>query len=1488
MQMSSAGTCPFCETEGDLLRSLCLDASGRTRLLKMLKAMSNPETRDVALSRLPEEFRQGFRAKLHVRRCCPGLAAEACCFALRPEGGSAQLNKREGSCLLCTPEELSAKCATPHGRSLVATKLRKMAAVHRDKALQERVPEQWREALAELLAGAPSGGVRKRPAAHTGPRRAPRQTSRGLASMISEDELQQRWGLALSRSTSGSAPASAAAKAAYRERVLADRATGRRHAGRARQQRAKKGAVVDNETGLPRAKRSARAAALERWCLFYSWAQCAQCGRMQPRQLTQSTLVKDQKVTVPASQCSRCSAAHKASAVSIEDVPEQLRDLSPEAAAALSPLEVDVGPEQRAKFGTGYRTHTTMMRFRWHSLSVEQRLRRIGDKHQRKRAKAAYRYLLHIDESAYKVFDAEHRTFLEKHPDADEALRKRRLQFIEREGLECALWPCLFWRTDLTFSHERASDPRRQQGDTLEEAMFPGVDQQDSEEPESEELDNKNVQEEDDDLVRHSVKRLFSSLSLGLLLGYTEHFEILQYVYDLHLWTDLGSKRNLGRGVPMRLMMGGASWSPVYWRRVQLGLVDLVRQVGFPQFFWTLSPSEWTMPYHVFVRNRMEQLLKERLHLPVEETLHIAHVLTQTAKGFLMGATGGKTGWTDNVFHVEDPRGLGRRLHAFMRLEFQDGTRKLPTQDYHGSGRAHLHMIIFGAEDLIRRLPMADAVRATLPELEDDADLRGYVLGSQLDHKGDSGREIWEAPTCFDEDKHVWRLAHSDEDHSRGLRAYVVDVLDALKCHQDFLIGDDKAGMLRTYITKYLSKFSDSASQEWLNDDADATSIATTVLMRYHPLEPEMTLQLFGQKFRQWHMTTVSGGKRDFVVPVPDVEERPKEVILYEAAAWARGKISLLDFLRKTTNEGHICNWLKKLHKRMDPETPLSEFAAAYEVQGEKVVAAEMNSRLSDRFYGQWLVLHCPFDSLADFLRDAERLARVPREHRYMGMAVLHGYGQSMETIEEELRVEGHGLAASKSILNMIRSTRVLVSDYMEGRLQMLPATSAGSQENRDAASGQRSAARSYNRQQERFKALLDKAVSRAVACRTTQDEFEADNLRQEARLEAKVLVCMGKPGSGKTTVCHDKIEEILQDGGRVLFALPTAQLASRMRERYARRIEVDTCHAAFGLHEDLLCSNMPLLARYDLVVVDEVSQLEGCHSDRIIHLWEMSDRLPALVFCGDKWQMSGLGDTRPWHTARWKLATFRTDFHHSFRCKDAAFEALLNKLRTAKPNAAALKLLQKRKAWAPPGPPTEQGLRRLLHSHPHTTILTCTRFGAQVVNECAMKALFPRRPALVRLLGDMESNPTNYKDGKLKAHAELQPLVFPVFAGMKVYLTKNVRKDVDYVNGMRATVVSYTEGTRAVRVKTATGHIFDVWKWTDVEHGNLTYYPIRPGYASTVLKFQGAELDHVTVYLDAKKVPGAAYTALSRVSRMDDFLLGGKLEELHFTPARN
>jgi ATP-dependent exoDNAse (exonuclease V) alpha subunit len=121
----------------------------------------------------------------------------------------------------------------------------------------------------------------------------------------------------------------------------------------------------------------------------------------------------------------------------------------------------------------------------------------------------------------------------------------------------------------------------------------------------------------------------------------------------------------------------------------------------------------------------------------------------------------------------------------------------------------------------------------------------------------------------------------------------------------------------------------------------------------------------------------------------------------------------------------------------------------------------------------------------------------------------------------------------------------------------------------------------------------------------------------------------------------------------------------------------------------------------------------------------------------------------------------------------------------------------------------------------------------------------------------------------------------------MQVYLTRNRRKDVDFINGMRCTVEAFDSSIPAVHVLTATGHRLAITKSPDDKLGNMKYFPMRYGYASTIMKFAGATLDRVCVWLDRPYVPGAAYTAMSRVRMQEHCLIGGHVRPEHFTPAR-
>ena len=54
------------------------------------------------------------------------------------------------------------------------------------------------------------------------------------------------------------------------------------------------------------------------------------------------------------------------------------------------------------------------------------------------------------------------------------------------------------------------------------------------------------------------------------------------------------------------------------------------------------------------------------------------------------------------------------------------------------------------------------------------------------------------------------------------------------------------------------------------------------------------------------------------------------------------------------------------------------------------------------------------------------------------------------------------------------------------------------------------------------------------------------------------------------------------------------------------------------------------------------------------------------------------------------------------------------------------------------------------------------------------------------------------------------------LFKGMKLFLTGNVNKEADFINGMEATVQDYAKASRCVHVLTKTGRHLAIYPITD------------------------------------------------------------------------
>lgn len=248
-------------------------------------------------------------------------------------------------------------------------------------------------------------------------------------------------------------------------------------------------------------------------------------------------------------------------------------------------------------------------------------------------------------------------------------------------------------------------------------------------------------------------------------------------------------------------------------------------------------------------------------------------------------------------------------------------------------------------------------------------------------------------------------------------------------------------------------------------------------------------------------------------------------------------------------------------------------------------------------------------------------------------------------------------------------------------------------------------------------------------------------------------------------------------------------------------------------------------------------------------------------------------------------------------RCDDPVLGKKLASLRMNSQTGHAGKdfvahLCRGHKAWSGHNEPTSLDVKTVLVVHPDTTFITCTRRGAAVINQHAVQVLFEEKDIrpLTEIPADYEDNAENFNDqSKLRQDQPPVPSRIQVYRGLRVVLTKNLDKQKHFVNGMSCRVISFDPDSKAIIVATQTKQKLAIYPYTDknVPVKAIRYYPLRLGYAGTVHKFQGAELPHVTVWLDREGVRAAAYVAISRVRRDEDYLLGGIVTERHLVPGR-
>lgn len=130
---------------------------------------------------------------------------------------------------------------------------------------------------------------------------------------------------------------------------------------------------------------------------------------------------------------------------------------------------------------------------------------------------------------------------------------------------------------------------------------------------------------------------------------YCGSFSVLRFNYDRWLYKTVTGAIAAGQSrlcTPARALDGKA-FSATYWEWQHGYLVAAVKKYGYPHIFLTISPYEWTFPSSPYVTNRLYEHGRGPTHLACVETLHMAHVLEQIARGYISGK--GQKAWTTHL-----------------------------------------------------------------------------------------------------------------------------------------------------------------------------------------------------------------------------------------------------------------------------------------------------------------------------------------------------------------------------------------------------------------------------------------------------------------------------------------------------------------------------------------------------------------------------------------------------------------------------------------------------------------------------------------------------------------------------------------------------------------------------------------------------------------------------------------------------------------------
>ncbi|CAE7285846.1 Usp17le [Symbiodinium sp. KB8] len=685
----------------------------------------------------------------------------------------------------------------------------------------------------------------------------------------------------------------------------------------------------------------------------------------------------------------------------------------------------------------------------------------------------------------------------------------------------------------------------------------------------------------------------------------------------------------------------------------------------------------------------------------------------------------------------------------------------------------------------------------------------------------------------------------SGEKHS----AFLQLLEDVFKCRADVQAGDGSHILLR-YVAGYVAKASDALQfQAKQSNDVDSTWRQTyRLLCKKAPTEQEIIMEFAGLS-----MVKHSFSGDSVFPPIPGSTSTNASRRLYELYQLRLRQehpsiedVASLSFLQ----------WLRSYQLTEDGKLRLRNKAGPAK---NKIccIGVKFPFELLDIYVGAWAACCLPGMTEERLLPDVpaeawatdevirRRSFRAPKNCEHLKAVFL---------IEPELVLRGLNADRITTFKAKVEASNLLLLHIRDGKedpgfwtAKNLPGLPQ----------------RTWSPEQQQVLDFVERGISIT----------DAASLQDSTR----ILQISGSPGTIKTEVVIGAAEMALKDDCKVLIAGPIGLLIAmyKLRLPSTDNLTMETIHSAFKVTREADQAYIPpgRLRRYDVIILDEVSQIDEEVWEQLkIALRELAPG-PLVIFVGDFQQLQPLrGMPRlqmdlDREAEAGKVVHIKLQHHNRARSIDPAMLDFLTQVRCEQPSRACLEAFFRGRIW--PSEPTA-ACRRAIEREAITgkpfTFLTVTNKAAQALNAARVALEYP---AIAQQLRDGGGIPT--ETGTI--------LLAP---DMHVRLTHNVSKDEGFVNGNIGRV-------RLVLRK-------DVFILETPQRTSVLVYPIMVrgqkylpatyGYATTMRRAQGATLDDVALHFD-RKMPdrGYAYVGVSRVKTRSNVFLLGKIRRTDWLP---